>query len=73
MSLVAKAATRLTPAFGNVIFQRGVTIIVEQSGLETGNVLSRSVTVAGRHEHVLPRIHESRSGTAMSARPNPQA
>jgi hypothetical protein len=45
-------------AFGNVIHQRGVTIIIEQPGLDAGNVLSQPFAVAGRHEHVLPAVQE---------------
>ncbi len=45
-------------AFGNVIHQRGATIIVEQPRLDAGNVPSQPFAVAGWHEHVLPAVQE---------------
>ena len=41
-----------------IAHQRQVPIIVEQPGLDAGNVLGQPFAVAERHEHVLPAMQQ---------------
>jgi hypothetical protein len=41
-----------------ILHQRRVPIIVEQPGLDAGNVLGQPFAVAGRREHVLPAVQQ---------------
>ena len=43
---------------GHAIHQRRVPTIVEQPGLDAGNVLGQPLAVAGRHEHVLRAVQQ---------------
>src|SRR5215469_2875217 len=41
-----------------ILHQRQVPIIVEQPGLDAGDVRGQPFAVAERHEHVLPAVHQ---------------